>query len=146
MGGVSPVDYASYLDDEVRAFIAQTDALYPPDAVNLTIDQQRKVYDDLCRAFDQGHPEGVGVDDLDTDGVPVRVYEVGNPTVTVIYIHGGGFVVGGLDSHDSICAEICAGTGYRVVSVDYRLAPEHKHPASFDDSMTAKFEFVDDPG
>ena len=57
--------------------------------------------------------------------------------MTVVYFHGGGFVVGGLDSHDSICAEICAGTGYRVVSVDYRLAPEHTHPASFDDCMTA---------
>jgi len=43
---------------------------------------------------------------------------------------GGGFVVGGLDSLDDICAELCAQTGYRVVAVDYRLCPEHVHPAA----------------
>lgn len=137
MDDLSLMDYGSYLDEEVRAFIAQTEALNPPDAVNLSIADQRRAYDDLCRAFDQGHPDGVDTVDSDANGVPVRVYMIGSPTVTVVYFHGGGFVVGGLDSHDSICAEIAAGTGYRVVSVDYRLAPEHTHPASFDDSMTA---------
>ena len=84
-----------------------------------------------------GRPAGVAVRDDMASGVPVRIYEAGIPEATVIYFHGGGFVVGGLDSHDSICAEICAGTGHRVVSVDYRLAPEHVHPAHFDDALTA---------
>ena len=55
----------------------------------------------------------------------------------IIYFHGGGFVLGNLDSHDDICAEICAGTGYEVVSVAYRLAPEHRHPAMFEDALLA---------
>ena len=55
----------------------------------------------------------------------------------MVYFHGGGFVVGGLHSHDDICAEIAATCGVRVVSVDYRLAPEHRHPAAFDDAMAA---------
>lgn len=59
------------------------------------------------------------------------------PAATVLYFHGGGFVVGGLDSHDDVCAELCGRTGYAVVSVDYRLAPEHAHPAQFDDAMAA---------
>ncbi|TGS90101.1 steryl acetyl hydrolase, partial [bacterium M00.F.Ca.ET.177.01.1.1] len=59
----------------------------------------------------------------------------------VIYYHGGGFVLGNLDSHDDICAEICTGTGFEVVAADYRLAPEHLHPASFDDAL-AVFEWV----
>ena len=129
------MDYETYLDDEVKAFIAQTNAHYPPDAVNMTIQDQRRVYDDLCRAFDMGYPEGVTAQGRTARGVPVRIYEAGEPTVTVVYFHGGGFVVGGLESHDSICAELCAGTGYRVVSVDYRLAPEHLHPAAFDDCL-----------
>jgi acetyl esterase len=137
MGGLIPVDYESYLDDEVRAFIARTEEFYPPDAVSLTIADQRRVYDDLCRAFDMGYPDGVSARDTAADDVPVRIYEAGAPEATVLYIHGGGFVVGGLDSHDSICAEICAGTGYRVVSVDYRLAPEHVHPVPFEDSRSA---------
>ena len=53
----------------------------------------------------------------------------------VLYFHGGGFILGGLDSHDDVCAELCARTGYEVVSVDYRLAPEHLHPAAFDDAL-----------
>ncbi len=137
VGGINPMDYSTYLDAEIRAFIAQTEAHYPADAVDLSIAEQRALYNDLCRAFDQGHPDGVAARDATADGVPVRIYEAGSPTVTVVYYHGGGFVVGGLDSHDSICAEICAGTGYRVVSVDYRLAPEHVHPVSFDDSLAA---------
>ena len=44
---------------------------------------------------------------------------------------------GGLDSHDDVCAEICDRTGFRVVAVDYRLAPEHQHPAMFDDAIDA---------
>lgn len=131
------MDYDAYLDEDIRAFIAQTNAHYPPDAVDLSAAEQRRLYNDLCRAFDRGHPDGVEAQDRDAQAVPVRLYQAGTPTVTVVYFHGGGFVVGGLDSHDSICAEICAGTGYRVISVDYRLAPEHTHPASFDDSLTA---------
>ncbi len=57
--------------------------------------------------------------------------------MTVVYYHGGGFVVGGLHSHDDVCAEICQRTGYRVISVDYRLCPEHIHPAAFDDALEA---------
>ncbi|WP_342587253.1 alpha/beta hydrolase [Hoeflea olei] len=59
------------------------------------------------------------------------------PLGIVLYYHGGGYVLGGLDSHDSICAEICATTGYTVISVDYRLAPEHRHPAQFEDALAA---------
>ena len=143
VGGLAVVDYDSYLDPDIRAFIAQTNTHYPPDAVNLTVADQRRVYDALCRAFDRGYPEGVSAQDTQAADVPVRIYTIGSPTVTVVYFHGGGFVVGGLDSHDSICAEICAATGYRVVAVDYRLAPEHVHPASFDDSLAATIWALD---
>ena len=59
----------------------------------------------------------------------------------VLYFHGGGFILGGLESHDDVCAELCARTGFEVVSVDYRLAPEHLHPAAFDDALAA-FEWA----
>lgn len=130
-------DYDVLLDAEVRAFLARTEADYPPDAVSLSIAEQRALYDRMCIQFHQSHPPGITVTDVDADGVPCRIYEMGDPTVTVLYCHGGGFVVGGLDSHDDICAEICAGTGFRVVSVDYRLCPEHIHPAAFEDARCA---------
>lgn len=128
-------DYARLLDEETREFIRRTESFFPPGAADIA--GQRRAYDRMCRAFHRGRPEGVTVRDDSAGGVPVRICEAGQPTCTVMYFHGGGFVLGGLDSHDDICAEICARTGFRVVSVDYRLAPEHPHPAAFDDCRTA---------
>jgi acetyl esterase len=101
----------------------------------------------MCRAFHQGHPPGVSVSDgliaAADHGIPVRRYQPAAkaPRAMVVYYHGGGFVLGGLDSHDDICAEICASTGFAVLSADYRLAPEHPHPAAFDDAL-AVFEWA----
>lgn len=131
------MDYDSLIDEETWAFIAQTIESYPEDAVELTIEGQRQVYDTMCRVFHQGYPDGVKATDVQANGVPVRVYSAGQPTRTVVYYHGGGFVVGGLESHDDVCAEICAQTGYRVVAVDYRLCPEFRHPVQFEDSWAA---------
>lgn len=134
-------DYAALLDAEVQAFLQRCDAFYPPDAVDLSVAEQRQVYDAMCAAFDYGHPKGVQSEDRAFGRVPCRVYESGAASGTVVYYHGGGFVVGGLDSHDSICAEFCAGTGLRVVAVDYRLSPEHPHPEDYGDALAA-FEAV----
>lgn len=125
------------IDADIRAFVRKCEALSPPDAASRDIAEQRRLYDALCAAFAQGRPDGIAATDVSADGVPVRVHSAGDPTRTVVYLHGGGFVLGGLDSHDDICAEICAGTGYRVVAVDYRLAPEHPHPAAFADAWAA---------
>lgn len=142
------MDYDSLIDAEIWAFIRKTAEYYPENAVALGINGQRRVYDALCRAFFQGYPNGVTAQDRSANSVPVRVYSAGQPTKTVMFYHGGGFVVGGLDSHDDVCAEICADTGYRVVAVDYRLSPEFTHPAAFDDAWTATqwaaAEFGDD--
>ena len=130
-------DYDTLLDDEMQAFLHAVAAEYPADAVESSVAAQRQVYDAMCKVFYRGRPAGINAEDQSANGVPVRVYHAGRPTVTVVYFHGGGFVVGGLDSHDDVCAEISAHTGYRVVSVDYRLCPEHVHPAAFDDAWTA---------
>ncbi|MDX1743564.1 MAG: alpha/beta hydrolase [Ruegeria sp.] len=131
------MDYERLIDEETWAFIRRTAESYPDDAVDLSIEDQRRLYNTMCEDFRQPRPEGVGVLDKSADGVPVRVYTAGDPTRTVVYFHGGGFVVGGLESHDDVCAEICIQTGYRVVAVDYRLCPEHVHPAQFQDSWAA---------
>lgn len=82
--------------------------------------------------------------------VPVRVYAPGGPaTATVVYLHGGGWFTGDLDYPDEFCRFVVRDTGARVVSVDYRLAPEHPYPAPLDDSETvlawAEAEFPDAP-
>jgi acetyl esterase len=134
---VTGPDYDTLLDAEMRAYLARTDGFYPPDAVDLTIAEQRAVYDGMCAAFHAGRPLGVTVTDEGHGGVPCRRYETGEARATVVYFHGGGFVVGGLHSHDDVCAEICDRTGYRVVSVDYGLAPEVPFPGCFNDAWAA---------
>lgn len=125
-------DYQTLIDAPTWAFIEKTNASYPENTATLSIAEQRAIYDRMCQAFDTPYPPGVTAHDERIAGVPCRVYPGGTPTV--IYIHGGGFVVGGLHSHDGICADIRGATGLTVVSVDYRLSPEHKHPAAFDDA------------
>ncbi len=131
------MDYDRLIDAETWAFIRRTQETYPDDPAGRSMQEERAAYDAMCAAFRHPRPDGVETRDLSADGVPVRVYRAGSPSRTVMYFHGGGFVVGGLDSHDDICADICAQSGYRVVSVDYRLAPEHRHPAAFDDAWMA---------
>ena len=128
-------DYSHLIDAPTWDFIRRSEASYPPDTASLSIADQRRIYDALCRAFHQGYPPGTTAHDRPFGGVPCRLYPGAGGTV--VYFHGGGFVVGGLHSHDDICAEICATTGLTVVSVDYRLCPEHPHPAAFDDAMAA---------
>jgi acetyl esterase len=129
---MTAVDDPNPIDTATRAFIDATHAAYPPDTATLTVAQQRAVYDAMCRVFFQGYPPGVHSQDIRVAGVPCRVYPGATPVV--IYLHGGGFVVGGLESHDDVCAEIRHRSGLTVVAVDYRLSPEHLHPAAFDDA------------
>ena len=129
------MDYAKLIDAETWAFIRRTGEFYPPDTVAMSIAEQRRVYDEMCREFFHGYPEGVTSRDDTISGVPVRIYQTGRAPFSLLYLHGGGFVVGGLENHDDICAEICQRTGARVIAVDYRLAPEHKHPAALNDVL-----------
>ena len=126
-------DYQSLIDAPTWEFIAKTDASYPADTATLSIADQRAIYDRMCRVFHRGYPDGITAQDQTLVGVPCRLYPGAGPA-SVIYLHGGGFVVGGLHSHDDVCAEIRAATGLTVIAVDYRLSPEHQHPAALDDA------------
>jgi acetyl esterase len=72
-------------------------------------------------------------------GIPIRVYSPDGPAPfpTVVYFHGGGFVIGSLDTHDGICRALANEADCVVVSVGYRLAPEHGFPAAVDDAFAA---------
>ncbi|MEV7524483.1 alpha/beta hydrolase [Streptomyces sp. NPDC091371] len=84
-------------------------------------------------------PAVASVYDTVADGVPVRVYdpEPGSEgRALVVFLHGGGWVMCGLDTHDALCRTLAAASGAVVVSADYRLAPEHPWPAAPDDALT----------
>jgi acetyl esterase len=140
-------DYTKLIDAETWAFIERTNSYYPPDTIDYAIEEQRAIYDRMCREFFAGYPEGVTAEDTTiatpTHTIPIRTYRNAVPdnSAVVLYYHGGGFMLGGFHSHDDVCAELCARAGHDVVAVDYRLAPEHTHPAAFDDAVSA-FEWA----
>jgi acetyl esterase len=87
-----------------------------------------------------GEPQAVhAVEDRDADGVPVRVYRPAADTNLPIFVvlHGGGWVIGNVEQYDGIARWLANASGTVVVSVDYRLAPEHPYPAPLDDCFTA---------
>uniref|UniRef100_A0A3Q1H3X4 Alpha/beta hydrolase fold-3 domain-containing protein n=1 Tax=Anabas testudineus TaxID=64144 RepID=A0A3Q1H3X4_ANATE len=91
-------------------------------------------------------PAGLRVKDLTFSEIPVRVYE---PTTVcsglrrgLVYFHGGGWVLGSIESVDEVCRYIAKEGDTTVVSVGYRLAPEHRYPAQLDDCETATCHFL----
>jgi acetyl esterase len=87
-----------------------------------------------------GEPEAVfAVDDVDADGVPARVYRPSpDPDLpVVVFLHGGGWTIGTAEQYDAVARQIANGSDAIVVSVDYRLAPEHPFPAALDDCWRA---------
>ncbi|MEM9059681.1 MAG: alpha/beta hydrolase [Pseudomonadota bacterium] len=137
-------------DPEALAFIERTNNYYPIETIDFSIERQREIYDGMCAAFRVGYPECVTARDGEIAGpggaLRYREYSPVEPGPgRVLYFHGGGFVVGGLDSHDDVCAEISMVCGVEVVSVDYRLCPESPHPAAYDDAVAAAREFGDKP-
>lgn len=80
------------------------------------------------------------VRELTVADLPARLYvPTGAPAVgpLLVFLHGGGFVYGDLDSHDAACRHLAERSGVRVLAVDYRLAPEHPFPAAYDDAVAA---------
>ncbi|MHC8384198.1 alpha/beta hydrolase [Pseudomonas sp. LB3P14] len=125
------------LSEQMTAFVEKTVSFNSTDS---SLTGLRQAYSGMCRAFTPPRPAGLYVVDFELAGVPVRSYQppVSPPTSgcpCIVYLHGGGWVVGGLDSHDFICAELASTLGVLVIAVDYRLAPEHPFPAAFEDCL-----------
>ena len=97
------------------------------------------------RSFTQPDAPEVGrVQDLSFQhsgvDIAVRVYHpaAASPALpALVYLHGGGWTIGDLDTHDVLCRSLCQQAGGVVVSVDYRMGPEHKFPAAYDDAVAA---------
>ncbi len=91
-------------------------------------------------------PDLPEVRDLRIGDLPARLYRpVPGPAPLVVYLHGGGWTIGSLDSHDRMCRRLADGSGAAVLAIDYRLAPEHPWPASVDDTVAALRWVADAP-
>ncbi len=125
--------YPQITDPGISAFIEAGEAFYPADAVDFTMAEQREFYDKYCAHFRKPRPASIQVHDFTVGEVQCRRYTPERPTAKLLYLHGGGYVLGGLESHDDICAELAEKAQVEVTAVQYRLAPEHPFPAAFDD-------------
>ena len=128
------------LDPQIRAFAESSDRLFTADFDAAPWDEQRRLYNAWCRQWSGPRPSEIAIADFSvTVGdveVPVRLYRSLASTgklPVILYMHGGGWTLGNLDSHDRVTATMALQTGAVVISVDYRLAPEHKFPAAFSD-------------
>jgi acetyl esterase len=126
--------YANLKDPGIREFLIAGEKFYPADAVNFTMEEQRAFYNKYCAHFMKPRTASVVVTDYKLGHIPCRRYMPKSPTAKMLYLHGGGYVLGGLDSHDDICAELAEAAQVEVTAVEYRLAPEHPFPAAFDDA------------
>lgn len=123
------------ISPQLVAFVEKTESFTSADS---SLASLRQSYERMCQAFTPPKPEGLQLTDFTLAGVNVRSYLPPTPPPAdgwpcLLYIHGGGWVVGGLDSHDFICFELANALRVLVIAIDYRLAPEHPFPAAYDD-------------
>ena len=137
------------LDPRARRFLDLLAAAAKPRAGAPTLEDLRAATDGLA-AFAAPPPAVERRDETLAGGrVAVRVYAPpgggDSPTPGLLYFHGGGWISGGIASHDAICATLSARGGCRVIAVDYRLAPERRFPAALEDGAAALRAIAADP-
>jgi Esterase/lipase len=129
------------LDIQLAEFLAIGRASGTPDLCDLPPAAARGLYRTLTSVADRP-PAEVHVENRTITGpempLQLRVYRPSKPTRgIVLYLHGGGFVLGDLDAYQGVCSNLCAQSACTVVAVHYRLAPEAPFPAAVDDSYAA---------
>ncbi|MGB3811248.1 MAG: alpha/beta hydrolase [Parvibaculum sp.] len=133
------------LDPQAKGLLDAMAANPAPRIMDLPVEQGREMYRGIAATLDvQGVPIGK-TEDRTIPGpageIPVRIYTPvaagGDALPVLVYFHGGGWVIGDLETHDALCRSFANEAGCKVVAVDYRLAPEHRFPAAADDSFAA---------
>ena len=128
------------LHPQARAFLDGMEASGAPPLYELTPEEARAASGVLTELIGAG-PEIATVEDFtirtSAGEIAARRYVPDDPPATIFWIHGGGWVICDLDSHDAVCRVLAASSGCRVVAVDYRRAPEHPAPAAVDDAIRA---------
>jgi acetyl esterase len=100
--------------------------------------QARQAYVVGAEVLDLPRSPLARVEDTTLAGRPARLYAPSHERLPVLlYLHGGGFTIGGIETHDSLCRQLALRSGAAVISLDYRLAPEHRFPAAVDDAWAA---------
>jgi acetyl esterase len=122
-----------FADEQLAAYMAEPAPMFAqPEVAAMREEIARRA---AARTPGPDLPE---VRNLRIGELPARLYRpVAGPAPLVVYLHGGGWTIGSLDSHDRMCRRLADGSGAAVLAIDYRLAPEHPWPASVDDTVAA---------
>ncbi|AGB30702.1 esterase/lipase [Natrinema pellirubrum DSM 15624] len=128
---------------DVQAFLELYESLDTPEFSEISPEEARRNFEEM-RVTDEPDIELESVEDHTIDGphgdLVVRSYDPGTQgedRPLLLYFHGGGWVVGSVDTHDGVCRKLADDTGYPVVSVDYGLAPDHPFPEGLQDCYAA---------
>lgn len=129
------------LDSQSQAFVAGLAESRGPGFHEMSPVEARRAFAGLAPLFGTG-PEDVSTQDRKLDDTTtVRIYKPkssdSNRLPVIVYFHGGGWVLGSVETHDALCRRLCSESQAAVVSVDYRLAPEHPFPAPLEDCFSA---------
>jgi len=136
-------EVASALREENRIAAEVLGTLGIAEADPNDADQQRTLYNANRAFWNDGGPSMKEQADLTIDGpggaLPLRIHypRPERPLPALVFLHGGGWVLGNLDTHDRIMRQLAADSGFAIVGVDYRLAPEHRFPAACEDALAA---------
>jgi acetyl esterase len=129
---------------DVTAFLALLNSMPKPDFASVTAETMRMMNVTMIGMAEVDKGELAVIKDLAIPGpagtIPARLYdarETRAPGPVMVFYHGGGFVIGTLDTYEAYCAEAARALDIPVISIDYRLAPEHKWPAAPDDCEAA---------
>ncbi|WP_374652054.1 alpha/beta hydrolase, partial [Rhizorhabdus sp.] len=120
-----------------RAMLAHMNA-NPIDWASITPQQFRAMSAGMEQPADPS--DAIVQEDVDAGGVPARIYrraEAAGPEPVLLFFHGGGYIACGISSHERLCSRLARRAECAIVSVDYRLAPEHAFPAAVDDALAA---------
>lgn len=127
------------LHPQARSFLDLVAKKNAPPWEDLDPSVSRTMFNGLTDFFGQG-PELKSVSDKTiADRIPIRIYRPSSSShlPAIMYFHGGGWVLGNIETHDALCRRLAKESGSMVISVDYRLAPEHPFPAAFNDCYEA---------
>lgn len=129
-----------YIRPDVQTLLGMMAAQPGPPLSALSPQEGRAMMSGMTQMLERPRGE-IGTSDLTIPGdIPARLYTPADADTAgpvLVYFHGGGWVIGDLDTHDPLCAEIARLLAMRVLSVDYRMAPEAAYPAAYDDCAAA---------
>ena len=136
------------LHPQARALLDLLEQHGIPPTHTLSPEDARRTYLERRHLTQPAPPEVAQVQALQAEGphgpIPLRLYRplassggALSALPALVYFHGGGWVIGDLDTHDTLCRELANGSGVAVIAVDYRMGPEHRFPAAVNDCIAA---------